>query len=116
MQLKLKYLPYHLGQLPWDNIQNGKILQNNHTYHTIQYMFISDYNLILPPWLCQPLIRLLPVSNLDGIETHQEGNKSKTDEKEVRLVSNKIYSYIFTFEISNRTLKEVLMMKIVLTL
>ncbi|XP_025409480.1 tRNA-dihydrouridine(16/17) synthase [NAD(P)(+)]-like [Sipha flava] len=63
MQLKLKYLPYHLGQKPWDNIQN-------------------DYNLILPPWLCQSYVRVLPVNNLDGIETHKEVNKLKTDEKE----------------------------------
>lgn len=25
MHLKIKYLPYHLGQLPWNNNQNGKI-------------------------------------------------------------------------------------------
>lgn len=45
---------------------------------------ILDFNLVLPPWLCQPLIRVLPQSNIDGIKTDQEGNKLKTDEKEVR--------------------------------
>lgn len=42
-----------------------------------------DFNLIFPPWLCQPLIRVLPQSNIDGIKTNQEGSKLKTDEKEV---------------------------------
>lgn len=44
---------------------------------------ILDYNLILPPWLCQPMIRVFPQSNLDELETNEEVNKSKTDEKEV---------------------------------
>jgi len=47
-------------------------------------MFVLDFNLVLPPWLCQPLIRILPQSNYDGIDTNQEINKTKTDEKEVR--------------------------------
>lgn len=28
LQLKVKYLPYHLGLLPWDNNQNGEIFLN----------------------------------------------------------------------------------------
>lgn len=45
---------------------------------------ILDYNLILPPWLCQPLIRVLPPQrNLDGIESNREVNKSNNDKKEV---------------------------------
>ncbi|XP_015368294.1 PREDICTED: tRNA-dihydrouridine(16/17) synthase [NAD(P)(+)]-like [Diuraphis noxia] len=63
MQLKEKYLPYHMGQLPWNNNQN-------------------DYNLTLPPWLCQPMIRVIQKSNLVELETNEELNKSKTDEKE----------------------------------
>lgn len=66
--------------------------QNCNTNYALNTCVISDYNLILPPWLCQPLIRMLPVSNLDGIETQQEVNNSKTDEKEVRLVLNKLFS------------------------
>lgn len=46
------------------------------------YFYLLDYNLILPPWLCQPLIRMLPTNNLIGTETNLETNKSKTDEKE----------------------------------
>lgn len=48
---------------------------------------ILDYNLILPPWLCQPLIRINsspPQSNLDGIESDKEIVKTKIDEKEVK--------------------------------
>ncbi|XP_001951016.1 tRNA-dihydrouridine(16/17) synthase [NAD(P)(+)]-like [Acyrthosiphon pisum] len=63
MQLKVKYLPYHMGQLPWNSNQN-------------------DYNLTLPPWLCQPMVRVIQKSNLVELETNEEVNKSKTDEKE----------------------------------
>jgi len=45
-------------------------------------MFV-DYNLNLPPWLCQPMIRVVQKSNLVELETNEEVNKSKTDEKEV---------------------------------
>lgn len=27
MQLKAKYLPYHLGQIPWNSNQKGKIIK-----------------------------------------------------------------------------------------
>lgn len=46
-------------------------------------MFV-DYNLTLPPWFCQPMIRVLQKSNLVELETNEDVNKSKTDEKEVR--------------------------------
>jgi len=58
-------------------------------------MFVLDFNLILPPWLCQPLIRMLPQSNYVGIDTNQEINKRKTNEKEVKAFIVKQYMYIF---------------------
>jgi len=38
VQLKIKYLPHHLGQLPWNNNQNGKICVTIYT--------VIDCNLI----------------------------------------------------------------------
>jgi len=55
-------------------------------------MFV-DYNFTLPPWLCQPMIRVIQKSNLVELETDEEVNKSKTDEKEVRdfIVEQNMY-------------------------
>lgn len=39
---------------------------------------------MLPPWLCQPLIRLLPQHNSSDLEINEE-NKSKSHEKEVNF-------------------------------
>lgn len=56
---------------------------------------ILDYNLIVPPWLCQPLIRMLPPqSNLDGIESDKEVIKTKINEKEVREFIIKLICYL----------------------
>ncbi|XP_050420103.1 tRNA-dihydrouridine(16/17) synthase [NAD(P)(+)]-like [Adelges cooleyi] len=61
--LKDKYLPFHTGVLPWDNVQN-------------------DYNLVFPPWLCQPYLRAIPPSRVDTTEVDVESNNLLANEKE----------------------------------
>lgn len=97
MQLKVKYLPYHMGQLPWNSNQNGILNMSLKLCKQItSWQFsniILDYNLTLPPWLCQPMVRAIQKSNLVELETNEEVNKSKTDEKEVRDFIVKQYIY-----------------------
>lgn len=61
-ELKKEYMPYHNGKLVWE--------------HTTEP---DTQNLILPPWLCQPYIRMLPEEHLKKVEEKkreiEEANK-----------------------------------------
>ncbi|XP_012251380.2 tRNA-dihydrouridine(16/17) synthase [NAD(P)(+)]-like [Athalia rosae] len=64
--LRARYLPYHEGCLSWDPQS-------------------SDYNLKLPPWLCQPYVRDSPQEHLNKIEAkkmEQVNNMVKKDYKD----------------------------------
>lgn len=50
-RLKEKFQPYHMGQMIWVN-EDAKPI---------------DYNLSLPPWICQPYIRMEPEKHIQYI-------------------------------------------------
>ncbi|XP_060832829.1 tRNA-dihydrouridine(16/17) synthase [NAD(P)(+)]-like isoform X7 [Bombus pascuorum] len=73
--LRDRYLPYHEGRLIWQEK-------------------MSDHNLKLPPWLCQPYIRHLPEENvqkleIERIETQNETVKRKFRDEEGNEISRK---------------------------
>ncbi|XP_043586538.1 tRNA-dihydrouridine(16/17) synthase [NAD(P)(+)]-like isoform X5 [Bombus pyrosoma] len=73
--LRDRYLPYHEGRLIWQEE-------------------MSDHNLKLPPWLCQPYIRHLPEENIqkleiERIETQNETVKRKFRDEEGNEISRK---------------------------
>lgn len=50
-ELKHNYKPYHEGDICWcNNVEE------------------DSQNLILPPWLCQPYIRILPEEHIKKVE------------------------------------------------
>lgn len=51
IELKSKYEPYHKGDISWGNNVDA-----------------NTQNLILPPWLCQPYIRILPEEHIEKVE------------------------------------------------
>ncbi|XP_017753280.1 PREDICTED: tRNA-dihydrouridine(16/17) synthase [NAD(P)(+)]-like isoform X1 [Eufriesea mexicana] len=57
--LRDRYLSYHEGHLIWQEET-------------------SDYNLKLPPWLCQPYVRHLPGNNVLKLETEKIGMQNET--------------------------------------
>lgn len=60
-----RYLPYHEGRLPWQQQEN-------------------DYNLELPPWLCQPYVRDSPQDHLNKVEAKKIELESKTIKREFK--------------------------------
>lgn len=55
MELKERYLPFHAGQKPWTGVSDSS-------------------NLLPPPWLCQPYVRIPPEEHLKKMEEKQNRN------------------------------------------
>lgn len=55
IEIKDKYEPYHLGKLTWSE--------------TVEP---TTQNLILPPWLCQPYVRIQPEEHIKLVEDKQK--------------------------------------------
>jgi tRNA-dihydrouridine synthase 1 len=68
-----KYRPIHEGEIVWED-------------------FVPDYNMKLPPWICQPYYRLPPEQHKQKLEQKQrdaEKTKKKYFDKEGNAVSHK---------------------------
>jgi tRNA-dihydrouridine synthase 1 len=78
-QLRNKYLPVHEGVVVWD----GENVNNND----------PDYNMNLPPWICQPYIRPPPAEHKQMLAEKQEAAekcpKPKFFDKEGNAISRK---------------------------
>ncbi|XP_033224562.1 tRNA-dihydrouridine(16/17) synthase [NAD(P)(+)]-like [Belonocnema kinseyi] len=72
--LKERYLPYHEGRLSWPEER-------------------SDYDLVLPPWLCQPYVRDSPEVHQNKVEAKkmelENGAKREFKDEEGNMVSRK---------------------------
>lgn len=64
-RLKESFEPYHTGQLVWINTDDET----------------RDYNLSLPPWICQPYIRMEPEKHIEYIAIKQREAAEKVKEE-----------------------------------
>ncbi|XP_076622415.1 dihydrouridine synthase 1 [Colletes latitarsis] len=63
--LRDRYLPYHEGRLTWQEET-------------------ADYNLKLPPWLCQPYVRNSPEEQMQRLETEKLETKNENGKRKFK--------------------------------
>lgn len=77
-RLKATFEPYHMGQTMWVNDDET----------------LNDYNLSLPPWICQPYIRRPPEEHIEFLAQKQKeaAEREKTDyfDDDGRKISKKV--------------------------
>ncbi|XP_073984071.1 dihydrouridine synthase 1 [Rhodnius prolixus] len=62
IKLKEKYLPLHEGLVPWNSATNS-------------------YDLKLPPWLCQPYVRISPEDHMKKMEIKRDEESAKAEKE-----------------------------------
>lgn len=65
--IRNKYLAFHEGQDVWD----GEPTEND----------VPDYNLKLPPWICQPYYRMPPEEHKQMLEDKQKAAEQRVKQK-----------------------------------
>lgn len=65
--LSEKYRPIHEGNLVWD----GEVTEND----------VIDYNLRIPPWICQPYYRIPPAEHKQMLEEKQKAAEQRVKQK-----------------------------------
>lgn len=72
-QIKDKYEPYHIGKLTWSETTEP-----------------GTQNLVLPPWLCQPYVRIEPQEHIKLVEEkRKEPDKRQYEDSDGNPISRK---------------------------
>lgn len=94
LTLRDRFLPYHDGLEVYVDNADGKSLFlliylkiSRIFFLKLPLFFLDSFNLRLPPWLCQPYVRIPPEEHLRKLADKQ----NKADEVSIYLVSNNLH-------------------------
>ncbi|XP_035781098.1 tRNA-dihydrouridine(16/17) synthase [NAD(P)(+)]-like [Anopheles albimanus] len=81
VELQKRYQPYHDGLLKWTGEEEEQLKQSEDAVADEPASAQPDFNLRLPPWLCQPYIRIPPEAHRQKLAEARRLAEDPTREK-----------------------------------